>query len=285
MAFKKLLIDEAKNRDLEMEGYAVLPFLTNKEVEELSGFFYAHHTQLPDGMYATSHSNDLSVRKSMNDKIQNLCKRAINQHFINAKALGATFMAKSKGENGSIHPHQDWNIVDENLFNSYNVWLPLVDTNMQNGTLMILPKSHLQCKNIRGLNISSSYEKVNSEVWDFMVPINLKAGEALVYDHRLLHASGLNYTDVPRLVIVYGLIPEMADMRYYFGRNDVIEEYECSPDYYFNENILLEPTTLKQISIAKNRNPSFGLDDLKRYYRKKTSLWDRVFSLFSKKAK
>jgi ectoine hydroxylase-related dioxygenase (phytanoyl-CoA dioxygenase family) len=43
-------------------------------------------------------------------------------------------MVKSKGENGSLHPHQDWNIVDEREFNSYNIWLPLVDVNAENGT-------------------------------------------------------------------------------------------------------------------------------------------------------
>lgn len=281
MAYVNILVDESQNLQLERDGYAILPFLTKEEVRQLSDFFYANHTQLPDGMYATSHSPDFSLRKQMNDEIQRVCSRAISQHFKNAKALGATFMAKSKGQNGSIHPHQDWNIVDENKFNSYNVWLPLVDTTIENGTLMLLPNSHTHLKNIRGLNIPSSYENVNQEVWKFMVPINLKAGEALVYDHRMMHASGLNNTETPRLVIVYGLIPEKAEMRYFYGRNGNIEEYECSPEYYFNENILAEPQSLKQISSVKNLNPVMGLDELRNKYKPKPSFFGRLFSRFS----
>ena len=208
MPYKKILLDETKNKELESQGYAILPFLNQEEIIELTSFFYKKHSELPSGMYSSSHAPDLNLRKAMNDEIQKVCKRAINNAFYKVQTLGATFMAKSKGENGNIHPHQDWSIVDEHDFFSYNVWLPLVDTTKENGTLLLLPKSHSLLKNTRGLNIPSSFESVIKEVWEYMEPINLKAGQALVYDHRMLHASGLNQTDTPRLVIVYGIIPE-----------------------------------------------------------------------------
>jgi hypothetical protein len=282
MPYKKILLDESKNLDLENQGYAVIPFLNLNEIKELTDFFYEKHADLPAGMYASSHASDIELRKEMNDEIQRVCKRAVDVSFRNAQTLGATFMAKSKGENGGIHPHQDWSIVNEEEFFSYNVWLPLVDTSLKNGTLLLLPKSHELLKNTRGLHIPSSFESVNEEVWNYLVPINMKAGEALVYDHRMLHASGLNQTDTPRLVIVYGIIPENATMRYYFGRGDLIEEYECSPDYYFNENILQEPQSLKLLRSNKNQNPSIDLGILKRNYENKTSFFDRFLSLIFK---
>jgi hypothetical protein len=282
MPYRKILLDESKDLDLENQGYAVISFLNQDEITELSAFFYEKHTELPAGMYASSHASDLELRKEMNEEIQRVCKRAVQNSFSNAQTLGATFMAKSKGENGSIHPHQDWSIVDEQVYFSYNVWLPLVDTSIENGTLMVLPKSHELLKNTRGLNIPSSFEQVNEDVWKYLVPINMRAGEALVYDHRMLHASGLNQTETPRLVIVYGIIPENATMRYYFGRENLIEEYECSPEFYFNENIMQEPQTLKLLKSSKNLNPSIGLSDLKRLYEKRASFLDRFLSFLSK---
>ncbi len=283
MSFKKIFLDEIKNKELERQGFAVVSLLNQEEIDDLTIFFYQEHTKLPAGMYATSHAADLSLRKAMNDKIQKVCKRAVKSTFGNVQTLGGTFMAKCKGENGSIHPHQDWSIVNEHEFFSYNVWLPLVDTTEENGTLLILPKSHTLLKNTRGLNIPSSFESVVKDVWKYMQPINLKAGQALVYDHRMLHASGLNNTDIPRLVLVYGIIPENATMRLFFGRNDSIEEYECSPEYYFNENIFQEPKTIKLLSSKDNLNPSIDLATLNSLYGKRISFLEQISTFFSKK--
>lgn len=262
-------------------GYTIVPFLNTEEVKSLIAFFYAHHPQLPEGMYASSHASDFSFRQKMNEEIKRVCKRAIDITFQNVTPLGATFMVKSKGENGSLHPHQDWNIVDEAQFNSYNIWLPLVDVNEGNGTLLILPNSHTIYKNIRGLNIPSSFEKVEKEIWQYLIPINMKAGEALVYDHRLLHASGVNKTETPRLVIVYGLIPQHATMRYYYGRDSMIEEYDCTADFYFKEPITNGPGNLHLKQKFANNNSTMSIDELKARYEKPKSLLQKLTSIFS----
>ncbi len=280
MAFVDILTNSEKNDELKSRGYAIVPFLTPEEIKSLTDYFYANHQSLPDGMYASSHSPDFDFRKKMNDEIKRICKRAVDVTFQNATALGATFMVKSKGENGSLHPHQDWNIVDEREFNSYNIWLPLVDVNAENGTLLILPDSHKTFENIRGLNIPSSYEKVENEVWQYFVPLNMKAGEALVYDHRLLHASGINKTETPRLVIVYGLIPAASTMRYFYTKGDVIEEYECTADFYFNENIIEGPKGLKLLRSVPNQNPEMSLVQLKEMYEPGKSVIDKLLSIF-----
>lgn len=282
MPFEKILLNNEKNLELEKNGYAIIPFLNEEEIRKLTDFFYQYHTTLPSGMYASSHEPDTALRKIMNAEIQQACMRPMQEHLNNIQPLGATYMVKSKGENGSLQPHQDWSIVDENEFYSYNIWLPLVDTSTENGTLLILPDSHKLYKNIRGLNIASSFEKVISEVWEYLVPINVKAGEALVYDHRLLHASGINHTDTPRLVVVYGIIPKNASMRYYYGRNSEIEEYECTPEFYFSENILNGPNALKLLKIFPNTNHSVNIVELKKTYHQNTPLLKRLVSMFFK---
>jgi len=280
MAFVDILSESSGNTDLQQKGYAIVPFLNAKEIKQLTDFFYQNHPALPDGMYASSHAGDFAFRKKMNEEIKNICARAMEVAFQNATPLGSTFMVKSKGENGSLHPHQDWSIVDEKEFNSYNIWLPLVDVNEQNGTLLILPDSHNMFDNIRGLNIPSSFENVMQQVWQYLVPINMKAGEALVYDHRLLHASNINKTTTPRLVVVYGLIPSAANMRYHFGRDGQIEEYECTPDFYFNENITQGPTGLKILKSIANNNPVVTLAQLNSTFASPQSFFQKLLSFF-----
>ncbi len=280
MPFTSIFQNNSYNTLLQQQGYAIVPFLQKDEIKQLTDFFYTHHPQLPEGMYASSHAGDFDFRKIMNEAIKQTCSRAMKTTFQNATPLGATFMVKSKGEHGSLQPHQDWNIVDEKQFNSYNIWLPLVDVNEENGTLLILPDSHTLFENIRGLNIPASFEKVTNEVWQYLKPLNMKAGGALVYDHRLLHASSVNKTDTPRLVIVYGLIPQAATMRYYFGRENEIEEYECTPDFYFNEKITEGPAGLQMIKKFKNENPVMEFHDLEKRYGKSLSLIQKVMGLF-----
>ncbi|MCW5906344.1 MAG: phytanoyl-CoA dioxygenase family protein [Chitinophagales bacterium] len=280
MPFTQIFANEHFNAALQANGYAVVPFLSADEIKLLTDFFYSHHSTLPEGMYASSHSPDFDFRKRMNEEIKRICQRAIKETFTDALPLGATFMVKSKGESGSLHPHQDWSIVDETQFNSYNIWLPLVDVNEENGTLLILPDSHKLFNNIRGLNIPSSFEKVEKEVWQYLVPLNMKAGEALVYDHRLLHASGINKTEQPRLVIVYGIIPAKAEMRYYFGNNGNIEEYACTPEFYFNENITSGPGSLKQLRSSPNSNVMLEANKLHSMYGRQQSVLQKFLGIF-----
>jgi len=276
----KIFKDAGKNEELEKEGYAIVPFLTPDEVEKLTEFFYVNHASLPQGMYASSHAPDFSFRRRMNEEIKNVCSRAVTEVFDAATPLGATFMVKSKGENGSLHPHQDWSIVDENKFHSYNIWLPLVDVSAENGTLLILPHSHNWLKCTRGLNIPSAFDKVESEVWRYLKPLNVKAGYAVVYDHRLLHASDINKTDTPRLVIVYGVIPNQAEMRYYYGRDNEIEEYSCSADFYFSETITQGPGTLPLLSKTINNNPVVTSEMLKSKYAVPAGFINKFLAMF-----
>jgi len=282
MPHTKIFTKDIHNATIQRLGYAKVPFLNGEEIKLLVDFFYANHPQLPPGMYSSSHSPDFSFRQKMNEEIKRVCKRAVEATFKNVTPLGATFMVKSRGENGSLHPHQDWSIVDETQFNSYNIWLPLVDVNEQNGTLMVLPYSHnIYKENIRGLNIPSSYEKVEKEIWQYLVAVNVKAGEALVYDHRLLHASGINKTSTPRLVIVYGIIPDNADMRYYYGRDGFIEEYDCTPDFYFNQDINSGPSQLRLLSQKTNDNLVYSLEQLSTTYNWPFSFFKKIARLFS----
>jgi hypothetical protein len=261
------------NEQMTREGYVVVPFLQPEKVELLTKIFFAHHATLPEGMYSTSHSPDFTLRKKMNETIQRACAEAIEATFQNYSALGSTFMAKTKGNSGSLKPHQDWSIVDENEYCSYNIWLPLVDVSEKNGTLQILPRSHSFLQNIRGLNIPSSYESVLNEVEKMLVPLRVSSGEAVVYDHRLVHASGINQTDEVRLTIVYGIVPQAADMRYYFGNKGKIEVYECSPEFYFSQQINDGPHGLKLIEILENNNPVVSKKDLDYFLAPGTKNW------------
>lgn len=252
---QKILQDDLLDKKLLRDGFVVVPFLDEGETKQLSDFFYENHPSKVDGFYATAHSPDLPFRNKMNDEIKAVFKRATDQYFNQCTPLGGSFVVKSNGQKERLHPHQDWNIVDEEKYRSFNIWVPLVDLNDKNGVIKVMPGSHRWVKNYRGPGIPDSFQNFNEKIWQGMIPLFMKAGEALIYDHRLFHASDPNTTDVLRIAAVFGIIPTGAPMYYYSGNNGSVEVYESSLEFFLKENIQRGPEILKKVLTVKNPAP------------------------------
>ena len=254
---KSVLQNEALEKDLLEKGYVVVPFLNAAEVNALKEFYYDRHQRALDGMYATAHTPDLDLRMAMNDFIKEQFKRPIASYFSHINPLGGSFIAKGKGGKGVLNPHQDWNIVDEDTFRSFNIWVPLVDLTEHNGAIQIIEGSHLWDRTYRSGNISFAYEDRIDQIREQLTPLYMKAGEALIYDHRLIHASGENTTDEIRLAAVFGIIPEGAEMRYYHQKDpQTIEIYRSNKEFFLYGNIFEGPKGLEKIAETKPIGPA-----------------------------
>lgn len=256
----QILKNSVLDERLATEGYVVIPFLGSPEVEDLKAFFYAHHPETIPGFYATAHSPDIAFRQKMNEKIKAVFEQAIENTFSHCEALGGSFVVKTKTQEERLHPHQDWNIVDETKYRSFNIWVPLVDLSEENGAIRVLPKSHLWGFNHRGPNIPDSRSSELDQYWEDMQTLLMKAGEALIYDHRLYHASYANRTDEYRLATVFGIKPKAAEMFYYFGNNGDIEVYKSSVKFFMEGNIQEGNLSLEKVreipSKVKAESPS-----------------------------
>lgn len=91
--------------------------------------------------------------------------------------------------------HQDY-AFNLGSSNSLAIWIPLQDTSISEGALMCSEGSHLNgvYKNLNGI----IDEKIRFEFKS--VPV--KFGEALVFDQKLVHKSGMNLSDVVRFSVI-----------------------------------------------------------------------------------
>ena len=280
---KPILINKILEKELAKNGYVVIPFLTKEETTELKNFYYEHHSPTLEGMYATAHVPDIDLRMKMTNNIKEEFSRAIEETFCHATALGGSFIAKGKGNNGTLKPHQDWNIVNEEKYRSFNIWVPLVDLTDDNGVICVMPKSHLWQKTFRSANTPSVFQNVENELWTEMERLYMKAGEALIYDHRLLHASGNNNTDEIRLATVFGIIPDEAEMVYYHQKDeDTIEIYKSNPAFFLYGNIFEGPKNLKLAGEIKYHLPTISKQDFDALINEKSGIWNRLRLLFVK---
>jgi hypothetical protein len=247
MVNNQILKDQSAQEQLNKKGYSIVSLLQADDVLSLTNFYNKNNTELPAGLSATAHNPNFAFRAKMSDFIHETVRARINEKFANVKMLGGTFMSKTKGERGVLPPHQDWTLVDESKFASYNLWIPLVDVNSHNGSIQVIDGSHKWKKGVRGPNLHGPFAESTDEMWGKMKTLDMKAGEVLVYDHRLIHSSTENNTDQNRLVVVFGIIPESAEMRIYYLENNKEVAYHCNSDFFMKNNPHEGPTGLKSI--------------------------------------
>jgi hypothetical protein len=246
---RQYLKDASLNTQLEKEGYVVIRMLSDKSIETLTSKFSVSHDEdkiVP--FYATAHHQDTDFREQMGDAILKELKPAVDETFIDCELLGGSFIVKTKSDQSLLQPHQDWNIVDENDHRSFNIWIPLVDLTEKNGAIEVLPKSHTWLRGYRHSSIPCAYQQVHNLVWENMKPLYLKAGEALVYDHSMLHASKANNTDQLRIAIASGVKPKEAEMFFYWNNNGTVEQYRSSPEFFMSQDIFAGPTGLEKVA-------------------------------------
>jgi len=251
---RKILKDDLLDKNLYKDGFVVIPFLNKSETDQLVNFFYENHPSGIEGFYASAHAQDIPFRNKMNYGIKTVFIPAIQKYFCECSPLGGSFVVKSNAMKDKLTPHQDWNIVDEEKFRSFNIWVPLVDLTKKNGAIKIKVGSHRWIKNFRGPGIPDDFQNFHEQIWNEMIPLYMKAGEALIYDHRLFHASDPNTTDILRVAAVFGIIPSEAKMFHCCGNNGSVEIYESSVDFFMKENIQDGPSILRKVSTIENTN-------------------------------
>jgi ectoine hydroxylase-related dioxygenase (phytanoyl-CoA dioxygenase family) len=107
----------------------------------------------------------------------NMCTRPVL--FFNHPKL-----AKSK-EYYITPKHQDWPSMEASM-NSVVVWVPLVDVNKENGSILIYPKSHKQ--GVLPFTTEGGFAKVEYE--GESIQPEMEVGDIAIFSTLLVHESG-----------------------------------------------------------------------------------------------
>jgi len=239
-----LFNDTQLQQQFERDGFVVIPFLNDTEVSGLSSLFYELHKQVPQNFYSTTFNASPEFKQQINDYTEKTFGAKVDSTFTGIKKLGSSFLCKAPGEGGKMPVHQDWTVVDESKFCSVTIWIPLVDTNEKNGAIRVLRGSHKFTDTLRAPTLPVEYAKLQDEIWNEMELLPMKAGQAFIFNHALLHASSPNLTDKERVAITYGVLPEKAQLMLYHLNEDKLLEKYLMPDDMFQRyhNIGERPT-------------------------------------------
>lgn len=218
---------------LHNNGFVILDILEENEIAYLNELADKFLGKQQGEFISSSHFLDHTMSVMINDELHKIIKPKINKQFPNLLLLGGTLATKKNGSN-ILKAHNDWSIVDETKFNSYNLWTPLVNTDKLNGTLGLIPSSHKWNNALRGFNIPNDYEKYTNDFLKIGYEPDLKAGQAILYNHKLIHYSRPNTTAHPRNVAIVGLKDTTATLMVSFCLNNKsIDTYKVTEaDFY-----------------------------------------------------
>lgn len=261
-----IINDILKQDELAKQGYTRFPLLDATVITALTDYYSRSQTEDPQHFYSSTHSPDFNFRRQTSEFIKKQIEPLLSPVLNEYSLLGGAFVVKPAHGKGILQAHQDWNLVDETHYRSYNLWIPLVDVSEKNGAMCVLDASHTKIQTIRGPHIPSVFKDIEQHLWTLLKPLPMKAGEALLYDHALLHGSPPNNSDTARLGIVIGIVNKGVNLKLYAKHNGEIAGYQCDEHFFLDKNTLIDFTTLTQLENALPEQPVLTLPEFEKIF-------------------
>lgn len=212
------------------DGYVVVPVLDAEGIERVHAFREQVGPPPEDersGLFQDTFSNDLAHKRTLWEGLTPLLLPSVRAATgLDHEPVVATFMVKWPTAD-ELDLHRDATLVDEDRFRSVTAWVALRDLGPGDGRLLVVPGSQRHAVAPRPHGAAGS-----GEGWrDRAVAIDLRAGEAVVFDPALLHGSEANEGPDPRMVAALAVRPAGSGLVYALpGDDGHVDEYELGAD-------------------------------------------------------
>lgn len=278
---KRIFLDNEVQQEFEKNGFVKIQLLEDLEVEKLLSYYNAQNfdNKIEAGFHISLDNQNEGLVNEVSQKIIKEMQPKSDLFFQNYQTFTASYVIKEPGKKNIVPPHQDWTFVDENKFCSATVWTPLIDVTENNGALAVIKGSHRLFDHFRSSPSPQSKSPLSDHVFTlfpYTEVIDMKAGEALVFDNRLIHASPPNLSDKARVAVGIGITQQDASLKHYYqnpNKENELEVYEVSPSFFnFYNNKRLSgiydngefPSGLKQLESIKRNVPDFSKEEMEK---------------------
>ena len=205
--------------------------------------------------FSTANLKDSSVRNFGNKLIKEETSNSLKKIFdtsICKVDCGGTFLIKPPGKGSFLGVHQDSPIIDERKYYAIYVWIPLCDMHKKNGTLKVLPGSHLWGNYHRSRFLPWTFRKQTKFISKLMKPIYVKEGDIICFDSAMIHASNTNETSTTRVAISAAVLPKEYNIIHYFRDKTTpsgkVEKYIVDENFFLSEDVSERPSNKYQFS-------------------------------------
>ncbi len=281
--------DATLQQQFDEQGFVKIQLLDENDIKILTEEFYKFHQHIEINSFgASSFINNKEEKLEIRDKLYPIFLPHFEKIFQDYTYFGSSFLYKTPGKNSDLSPHQDWTIIDEEKYIAINIWTPLIDTNENNGTLYVVPKSQSQkLFSLRAPTLPFYFQKYFDTVIKCGIPTNAKAGEAIILNQSIIHYSSSNNSDTLRIAITSGVKSKNAPMLFHYkNENNEIEQYEMQEDFLlsfddFKKDIYQKPKNgkLKKTVLASKFKVSKS-NFIEQFGKDRFSFWDKILEFF-----
>ncbi|MBX7183109.1 MAG: phytanoyl-CoA dioxygenase family protein [Bacteroidia bacterium] len=247
-----VLVHDNHQQVLDQQGFVSFPFLQSPEIKALLNA--KQELDVKDtNTYKISQTLDYSL--DFNAAVQNVIYQTVNerirQHFKDFRLISARFVVKRPSSETFIPPHQDRLATDEEEgeFPTYTIWIPLKEVDLSNGTLGLLPKSHLSYTEYPAPypdpRIPRFCDSTIFDLFPYQEYLNFQAGEAVVFNVRTFHGSLPNFSNTERLAVKLEICHQDATLVNFYMKpgtgNRIMLKMKVDEDFfarYPNERLL-----------------------------------------------
>jgi hypothetical protein len=237
-----LFKSQALRDELKENGYVVIPFLEAEELKKLNDFYTSVHggdnpPNFTEDIHMTTWCSDPGYKRAIAAGLMDIFTNASDRFFQNYRRLNNVFIVKKSGKQTNFKVHQDWNVVDETRHESVNVWVPLHDVNEQSGALWLLKKSHKINRHIRGAGyLFPEYGPHLQVLQEKAISVKLKAGEAIVFYHSMIHGSPPNLAGSNRKAACFTVLQKNTPLCIYYqpSADAPLQQYEPEDEFMYN---------------------------------------------------
>ena len=232
------LRDVDAQRSLEHYGFAVVPFFRGARLETQKAVAADLGAAPDDPRKAVNWSFHSRSRKHK-EAVKRLGTEAadlLDATFTDHVVFLTTYITKWPGDHSAFPPHQDPTLVDERHHTGVTVWIPLVDVDVANGMLHVVPGSHRFSARLRTQDVDqSTFADFDHQfLHEHGRGVPMRAGEALIFDNRLVHFSLPNRGREERVVLSFGMRPRSGSCVVVAPDGDEVAIHEVADDFYID---------------------------------------------------
>ena len=268
--------DEELQQRFEQDGYVTAQLLDDEGIQaarELRRRLGPAPGDSGSGLFNDTWSTDEAYKREVIGGLTALVAPRLAVLLVDHRPLGIVHIVKWPGDSGRVVAHRDPTFVDETHHRSVGVWCTLHDLTADEGPLRVIPGSHRLPSGVRvHQSPENLYPEVDSVVDEVSVPVPLRPGEALLYDHRLIHLSEANRTEQERVVVGGIVVPASVQAIYAVQTPSGARCVQIEPEF-FAEHRLDQLDVDRVMSSCPDLGPvpedrtHIGLEDLRALRR------------------
>jgi hypothetical protein len=265
---ESVLRNNELNKKFNEDGFVKISLFNAEELMEIKAFYQniaLRHNVLDRSFHTTLNTSDKDLIEEINAFLLPFFQENLSKHLFEYTPTIAGFLVKNQGKHSAVTIHQDWNYVDESNYASYSFWVSLDATNVLNGCMQFIPGSHNFYPSLRiSPDIDDYFHDYKDAAANYLVDVPTKAGECVLFNQAIIHASRRNYTNKDRVVCILGAHPPEAELLHHFlpeGNSlDEIEQYQISVASMLNMKKDQKPPFAKLIQTISYSPPNITVE-------------------------